>query len=99
MRERAILSTRNEHVDAVNALMIHRFTGDKHVYYNFDEVKDDTQNNYPLDFLNSLTPNGLPTHELTIKRIAYHFAMESRPSQWIVQCHMFDRQRTHEELY
>jgi hypothetical protein len=27
MREHAILSTRNEHVDAVNALMIDRFSG------------------------------------------------------------------------
>ncbi|RCV37930.1 hypothetical protein SETIT_8G102700v2 [Setaria italica] len=58
MRDRAILSTRNEHVDAVNALMI----------YSFDLVEDDTRNNYPVDFLNSITPNGLPPHELTIKK-------------------------------
>jgi ATP-dependent DNA helicase PIF1 len=45
-----------------------RFSGDKHVYYIYDEVEDDTQNNYPLDFLNSLTPNGLRAHELTIKK-------------------------------
>jgi ATP-dependent DNA helicase PIF1 len=68
MRERAILSTRNEHVDVVNANMIDKFPGDKHVYYSFDEVEDDPQNNYPLEFLNSLTPNGLPAHELTIKK-------------------------------
>src|SRR5687768_8159683 len=36
MRERAILSTRNEHVDAVNALIIDRFLGSKQVYYSFD---------------------------------------------------------------
>jgi ATP-dependent DNA helicase PIF1 len=68
MCECAILSIRNEHVDAVNALMNGRFSGDKHVYYRYDEVEDDTQNNYPLDFLNSLTPNGLRAHELTIKK-------------------------------
>jgi ATP-dependent DNA helicase PIF1 len=50
MHEHAILSTRNEHVDDVNALMIDRFPGDKHVYYSFDEVEDDIRNNYPLDF-------------------------------------------------
>jgi hypothetical protein len=68
MRERAILSTRNEHVDVVNALMMVRYTCYKHVYYNFDEVEDDTRNNYPLDFLSSSTPNGLPDHELTFKK-------------------------------
>ncbi|RCV22369.1 hypothetical protein SETIT_4G215000v2 [Setaria italica] len=68
MRERAILSTRNEHVDVVNALMMERFSGSKMVYYNFDLVEDDPRNNYPLDFLNSITPNGLPPHELVIKK-------------------------------
>ncbi|RCV34252.1 hypothetical protein SETIT_7G146300v2 [Setaria italica] len=68
MHERAILSTRNEHVDAVNALMINRFPGSKQVYYSFDSVEDDPRNNYPLGFLNSITPNGLPPHELTIKK-------------------------------
>jgi ATP-dependent DNA helicase PIF1 len=68
MRDRAILSSRNEHVDAVNALMIERFPGTKHVYYSFDVVDDDPRNNYPQDFLNSLTPNGLPAHELIVKK-------------------------------
>ncbi|RCV06216.1 hypothetical protein SETIT_1G145600v2 [Setaria italica] len=68
MCECAILSTWNEHVDVVNALIIDRFPGTKHVYYSFDSVEDDTRNNYPLDFLNSVTPNGLPPHELTIKK-------------------------------
>jgi ATP-dependent DNA helicase PIF1 len=48
--------------------MIDRFPGDKHVHYSFYEVEDDTRNNYPLDFLNSLTPNGLLAHEFTIKK-------------------------------
>jgi hypothetical protein len=58
MRERAILSTINEHVDAINAIMIERFLGDEKVYYSFDSVDDDTRNNYPLDFLNSIRLNG-----------------------------------------
>jgi ATP-dependent DNA helicase PIF1 len=68
MRERAILSTTNEHVDAVNAIMIESFYGNEKVYYSFASVDDDTRNNYPLDFLNSITPNGLPPHELKVKK-------------------------------
>lgn len=68
MRERAILSTRNEHVDALNARMIDIFPGEEKVYYSHDSVDDDSTNNYPLDFLNSITPNGLPPHELKIKK-------------------------------
>jgi hypothetical protein len=37
-------------------------------YYSFDSVDDDTRNNYPLDFLNSITPNRLPPHELKVKK-------------------------------
>lgn len=68
MRERAVLSTKNEHVDVVNALMIERFPGKAKVFYSFDSVDDNTRNNYPLDFLNSITPNGLPPHELRVKK-------------------------------
>jgi hypothetical protein len=60
MRERAILSTRNEHVD--------RFPGKQKVFYSFDSIDDVSYNNYPLDFLNSITPNGLPPHELKVKK-------------------------------
>ena len=68
MREHAILSTTNEHVDAMNAIMIERFPGDEKVYYSFDSVDDDKRNNYPLDLLNSITPNGLPPRELKVKK-------------------------------
>ncbi|PUZ46146.1 hypothetical protein GQ55_7G026400 [Panicum hallii var. hallii] len=60
MREHTILSTRNEHVDTVNALMIDRFPGKQKVFYSFDSANDDSHNNYPLDFINLITPNGLP---------------------------------------
>jgi hypothetical protein len=60
MHERAILSTRNEHVDAVNALMIDRFLGKHKVFYSFDSVDDDSRNNYPLDFSIRLLLMGCP---------------------------------------
>ena len=68
MHERAILSTRNEYVDRLNARMIDMFPGEEKVYYSFDCVNDDSQNTYPIDFLNSITPNGLPPHELRVKK-------------------------------
>ena len=51
----------------VNALMIDRFLGKQKVFYSFETV-DDSRNNYPLDFLNSITPNRLPPHELKVKK-------------------------------
>ena len=70
MSSRAILSTKNEHVDRLNAMifetnrlnamMIERIPGEEKVYHSFDTVVDDPQNHFPIDFLNSITPNGLP---------------------------------------
>jgi ATP-dependent DNA helicase PIF1 len=67
MSARAILSTKNEHVDNLNKKMIGRFPGQERVYYSFDSVEDDARNNYPIDYLNSITPNGLPPHLLKLK--------------------------------
>ena len=67
MSTRAILSTKNEHVDQLNEKMIDRFPGEEKVYHSFDSVDDDSRNNYPIDFLNSITPNGLPPHLLKVK--------------------------------
>jgi ATP-dependent DNA helicase PIF1 len=64
---RAILSTRNDCVDMINMRMISRFQGDEMVYHSFDSVVDDPNNYYPTEFLNTLTPNGLPPHVLKLK--------------------------------
>jgi hypothetical protein len=64
---RAIISTKNEYVDEINAMLINRFPGEERVYYSFDSAVDDTQNHYQPEFLNSLTPNGLPPHVLKLK--------------------------------
>jgi ATP-dependent DNA helicase PIF1 len=64
---RAILSTRNEWVDMINMKMIDNFQGDQIVYHSFDCAMDDPYNYYPEEFLNTLTPNGLPPHVLKLK--------------------------------
>ncbi|XP_010233605.1 ATP-dependent DNA helicase PIF1-like [Brachypodium distachyon] len=64
---RAILSTRNEYVDKINMQLIECFPGDEVIYHSFDRAEDDPHNNYPSEFLNSLTPNGFPPHVLKLK--------------------------------
>ncbi|AQK75317.1 hypothetical protein ZEAMMB73_Zm00001d018231 [Zea mays] len=64
---RAILSTRNNWVDMINVKMIDRFQGEHMVYHSFDSAMDDPHNYYPPEFLNTLTPNGLPPHILKLK--------------------------------
>ncbi|XP_062232890.1 uncharacterized protein LOC133930258 [Phragmites australis] len=63
----AILSTKNEHVGQLNAKMIDKFPGQEKVYHSFDSVDDDSHNHYPIEFLNSITPNGLPPHVLKVR--------------------------------
>lgn len=64
---RAILATKNDYVDRINIKMIDRFKGDEMVYHNFDSVEEDPHGYYPPEFLNTLTPNGLPPHMLKLK--------------------------------
>jgi ATP-dependent DNA helicase PIF1 len=42
MSSHAILSTKNDHVDRLNATMIDRFLGEEKVYHSFDTVDDDS---------------------------------------------------------
>jgi hypothetical protein len=51
----------------INMKMISRFQGDEMMYHNFDSAVDDPHNYYPSEFLNTLTPNGLPPHVLKLK--------------------------------
>ncbi|CAN6299497.1 unnamed protein product [Urochloa humidicola] len=64
---RAILSTCNDWVDKINMKMIGMFQGGEMEYRSFDSAVDDPRNYYPSEFLNTLTPNGLPPHFLKLK--------------------------------
>jgi ATP-dependent DNA helicase PIF1 len=64
---RAILSTQNEYVDKINMTIIEKFPGEEMIYHSFDHAVDDPHNYYRIEFLNSLTPNGLPPHTLKLK--------------------------------
>ncbi|PKU64274.1 ATP-dependent DNA helicase PIF1 [Dendrobium catenatum] len=65
--ERSIFATKNEYVDKLNQKLINIFPGDEFTYFSFDSVTDDSYNLYQVEFLNSLTPNGLSPHRLTLK--------------------------------
>ena len=68
----------DEHVDSLNARMIGKFHRKEKVYYSHDLVDDDSTNNYSLDFLNSITPNGLPLHEFKIKKNCLVILLQNR---------------------
>ncbi|CAJ0848859.1 20320_t:CDS:2 [Entrophospora sp. SA101] len=57
--ERAILTPLNNDVDVINERIMAKYPGEK--------LPEDDQNLYPIEYLNSITPQGLPPHELTLK--------------------------------
>lgn len=66
--DRGILTTKNEHVDQLNNDMISMFPGEAKFFFSFDEALGETDKLYEEEFLNSLTPNGLPPHKLVLKK-------------------------------
>ncbi|CAG8482810.1 7228_t:CDS:1, partial [Racocetra fulgida] len=65
--ERAILATKNEYIDHINDMILDQTPGDIITYKSYDSVPDDTRGLYQQEFLNSITPNGLPPYELCLK--------------------------------
>ena len=74
LSSRAILVTKNIEAHRINNAILERFEGsrdsDSHVYKSIDVVVEDDariQALYPMEYLNSLTPTGMPPHELRLK--------------------------------
>ncbi|KAL5542376.1 hypothetical protein UlMin_010086 [Ulmus minor] len=68
MVNRAILTPKNDYVDEINNILINQFPGNLVTYYSFDETRDKNEQCFQKDFLNTLTPNGIPPHELVLKQ-------------------------------
>lgn len=65
---RAVLTTKNTIVDTINESMVEQCPGEPHTYCSVDSVLDDKEAAlFPTEFLNSLTPSGMPPHHLTLK--------------------------------
>ncbi|XP_065642316.1 uncharacterized protein LOC136073944 [Hydra vulgaris] len=68
--KRAILTPTNVDSLAINEELLHRLPGDVKTYLSSDSIDTDDLNeinNFPVEFLNSLTPSGMPVHCLKIK--------------------------------
>ncbi|XP_022847592.1 uncharacterized protein LOC111370120 [Olea europaea var. sylvestris] len=67
MINRVILTPTNECVDYINKILLEQIPDDFSTYYSFDEAIDKSEQSLHEDFLNTLTPNGIPPHELKLK--------------------------------
>ena len=46
--------------------MVTKFPGDPHLYKSFDSLEED-EHLFPTEFINTLTPSGVPPHQLLLK--------------------------------
>ncbi|XP_022855671.1 uncharacterized protein LOC111376897 [Olea europaea var. sylvestris] len=67
MANRVILTPRNECVDNINRILLDQNSGQIYTYYSFDEAIDKLEQSLYENFLNTLTPNGIPPYELKLK--------------------------------
>lgn len=66
--ERAILAPKNDDVNKINHQILLTLPGEMMKYNSIDTVMDENQSvNYPIEFLNSLEPSGMPPHVLQLK--------------------------------
>ncbi|CAI0552759.1 unnamed protein product [Linum tenue] len=76
LKSRAIVTPTNETVSAINASILSCIPEETKNYYSTDSLCAESTDNsdldtlYPIEFLNSLSFNGMPEHELTLKLYA-----------------------------
>ena len=72
IKDRVILSTKNNDVEEINQQVLEIIPDQsKYEYFSADSVqaKDEVDSSlYPLEFLNTLTPSGMPPHKLVLKK-------------------------------
>ncbi len=65
--ERALLTCKNDMVQEINQYVLDKFPGPQSVVHSADKVADREEQQYPVEFLNSLSTSGLPLAHLTLK--------------------------------
>ena len=65
-----ILATTNKEVDAININVLNLIENEEKSYFSVDEIKeaDNQKHHYAVELLNSINPNGIPPHELRLKK-------------------------------
>ena len=71
INDKITLAPKNNDVINISNEILNRMEGDTIEYLSLDTAEDDNEQNLdvilPTEFLNSLTPNGLPPHKLKLK--------------------------------
>lgn len=67
MANRVILTPTNECADYINKILLEQIPSDISKYYSFNEAIETSEQSSQEDFLNTLTLNGIPPHELNLK--------------------------------
>ena len=68
-----ILTPKNEATHPINEAIVQRLDGDQVKYISTDQAVCETEEeayNYPIEFLHSITPSGMPPHILKLKPAA-----------------------------
>ena len=77
---KAILTTTNEICFKINELiLLTKIIGEMYTFKSYDTIETNNPNeniNLPTEFLNSLTPSGLPPHKLNLKIDAWPCYLE-----------------------
>jgi len=67
-RDRAILTSLNTSVDEINDLMMPRLPTQERSYYSADTANDEEEPvHFPIEYLNSLKPKGMPSAVLRLR--------------------------------
>ena len=83
-QDKAILCPTNKEVHRLNLRLLNRLEGEMRTYKSADSIVLDENVNptdYPMEFLNGLTPSGTPLHELNLKVGAIIMLMRNLNSQ------------------
>ena len=68
MIKRVILTPKNDASLSLNKQVLDKLLGKQYLYLSVDWVMcDNEEQNYPLEFINSLTPSGMPEHWLFLQ--------------------------------
>ena len=68
--QKIILCPKSNTADLIHDYVIHRLPGDGITLLSADSVEGSAAINFPNEFVNSITPNGMPPHRLLLKLFA-----------------------------